>query len=490
MYRFPAHRGRAALAPAIIVLASLLLNAGGARTQAGRLGNGSVTTLTVYTCCGSLAGFNDSNPADLASMRQVFGSLWSQLFPSLRWREVAFDDPVSLETHLISAVSAGTSPDIVFLQGGYAGYTVLRGLAQPLDRYFAGSHVSDSSFLPGMARWAHFGGHWWAIPAVSGPMGGQQIYLPKYMAPLGYDNHNLVTFDDYYRMSAKAVRFDASGNLLRIGYWPGTDSWETIGTLMCPPGHGLYDATNQPTAIDPCNVAYLGYLKKLADLYGGYSKLQKFLAGDPDYLSGNPKAYLATGKAIIPQSGYAYWNAPPLDSYAFGVKGGLSYQITPMPVTVHGTLAEAASYPTTQQEIIIPRGAQHPDLAFAVSKMMCWDYNYLLARSTSGSPLVKGQGQWLNELIATEAATRKLAGLPGNPFATLQGVKLQPKLGMLSKASDPLNPVDIYYQAQLARATARVLYGQASPHDALQTVQRLVLGEEQRMKAEYGNWNW
>ena len=37
---------------------------------------------------------------------------------------------------------------------------------------------------------------------------------------------------------------------------------------------------DQPTATDPCNVAALTYLKKLSDLYGGYAKVTKFLAGD------------------------------------------------------------------------------------------------------------------------------------------------------------------------------------------------------------------
>ena len=67
-------------------------------------------------------------------------------------------------------------------------------------------------------------------------------------------------------MSEKAVRFDLTGTLTRIGYWPGTESWETIGTLMCPPGHGLYGPGDQPTATDPCNAAYLRYLARLVDL--------------------------------------------------------------------------------------------------------------------------------------------------------------------------------------------------------------------------------
>jgi hypothetical protein len=341
-----------------------------------------------------------------------------------------------------------------------------------------------------MDRWAHFGGHWWAIPAVSGPLGGQQIYLPKYMSALGFNNSNLVSFDDYYQMSRKAVQFDAAGNLLRIGYWPGVDSWETIGTLMCPLGHGLYNRANQPTATDPCNLAYLQFLTKLVKLYGGYAKLQAFLSHDPDFLNGNHKAFMVAGKAMITPSAYAFWNIPAFDANNFGVKGGLTYALTTLPPTPDGTVAEAENYPSTQQEVMIPRGAKHPDVAFAVSKMMFWDDNYLLGRSTSGSPIIKGQDRWLHTVISTEAAVRKLVGLPGNPIAALQGLKLQPMLGLVSKASNPINPVDIYYQQQLEKATVRVLLGQQAPAAALHAVQTQVLAEQRRLQAQYGAWPW
>ncbi|HVA88972.1 MAG TPA: hypothetical protein VNL71_03940, partial [Chloroflexota bacterium] len=157
---------------------------------------------------------------------------------------------------------------------------------------------------------------------------------------------------------------------------------------------------------------------------------------------------------------------------------------------VNGTLAEAANYPTTQQEIIVPQGAKHPDLAFAVSKLMFWDHSDLLGRAASGSPVVKDQSPWLNQFLAGEAATRKQADLPGNPIASLEAVKLQPTLGLLSKASNPINPIDPYYQEQLSLATDRVLSGLQTPEDALAGVQQRVLDETRRLKARYGAWNW
>jgi hypothetical protein len=168
----------------------------------------------------------------------------------------------------------------------------------------------------------------------------------------------------------------------------------------------------------------------------------------------------------------------------------MQYQVLPPP-TVHGTLAEAANYPTTQVEMVIPPGAKHPDVAFAVSKMMFWDYGYLLGPTTNGDPVAKDQERWVQAMVAGEAAQRKRVGLPGNPAATLQGLMMQPQLARLSTAVDPINPVDPYYEEQLNKYTAQVLYGQGlTPLAALQTVQRLVVADEQRLKAQYGSWNW
>ena len=215
------------------------------------------------------------------------------------------------------------------------------------------------------------------------------------------------------------------------------------------------------------------------------------MAGDPDFLSGKPASYLADDKAVIPSSAIAYWNLSALDTSDFGRPGGLAYGLTTLPVTVHGTLAEAANYPSTQQELIIPRGAQHPDLAFAASTLMYWDNSVLLGRAAvSGSPIRKDQHRWLGQVFAGVAAARKQAGLPGNPIAALAGVRLQPTLALLSTASNPINPVDLYYQRQLAAATTLVLSGLETPEAALQGVQQRVLAEQVRLKVAYGNWRW
>ena len=480
---------------AVLALAGGLF---GARPTVSHAGSPAVdmnVTLSVYTCCGSLQGFNSSASGNVFSIYSIFHARLAQAFPNLKWQETEFNDQATLETRLTLAVNSGNPPDLVFIQGGYMGFSVLRKLAQPLDKYFAQYHVGDSYFLPAMAKWTHFGGHWWGIPAVSGPEAGQLVYLPKYMTPLGFNNSNLKTFSQLYQMSKKAVQFDKSGNLARIGYWPvGSGAagvfWQTVARGFCPAGHGIYNAQNQPTATDPCNVAAMTFLKQLTDLYGGYTKLSKFLSGDPQIWNGSPKDYQAVGKTLIPSESNSYWSITPFDSFSFGVPGGLQYQLTNMPPTVDGTMAEAANIPATQQAIIIPPGAKHPDAAFAVSKFICWDNGYLLGPSTNGSPVAADQEKWLNGLVVGEAANRKASKLPGNPSATLAALTLQPQLARNSQAYLPVNPVDVFYEDQLAKATARVLFGQQSASDALAQVQRLVVADQQRLQNQYGSWNW
>ena len=119
---------------------------------------------------------------------------------------------------------------------------------------------------------------------------------------------------------------------------------------------------------------------------------------------------------------------------------------------------------------------------------MFWDNGYLLGRSLSGSPVAYNLHQWLGEAITGEGAVRHEAGLPGNPAASLQGLKMQPVLGRVSRASNPINPVDPYYQQQLVAETKRVLSGQEAPAHALEVVQRRVLAQEQHLQAQHGNW--
>lgn len=480
---------------ALIALLATVVGSRPAATLAGTPNPDMNVTVSVFTCCGSLQGFNDSNPNDIFSIHNVFAPLWSKKFPGLKFQETTVNDPNQLETKLNLAVQSGNPPDMVFIQRGFLGYTVLRHLAQPLDKYFSAYHVSSNYLLPAMVKWANFGGHWWAMPAVSGPLAGQAVYLPRYMNALGYNNSNLRTWDDYYQMSRKAVQFDKDGNLTRIGFWPGLNAqlgyfWHSLGTLFCPSGHGIYSSADQPTATDPCNVAALTYLKKLVDLYGGYAKLTKFLSGDPDIWNGSPKDYMATGKILIGPSATSYWSVTPWDTFTFGVKGGLHYAITPLPPSIHGAAAEAANFPTGEQVIVIPTGAKHPDAAFAISKFICWDNGYLLGPSTNGSPVAADQERWVNALFAGEAAARRAAHLPGNPSSTMQGFKNQAMLARQSRTHLPINPVDVYYQDQLLKASARVLYGQQSPADALAQVQRLVLAEQVRLQNQYGKWNW
>jgi hypothetical protein len=112
------------------------------------------------------------------------------------------------------------------------------------------------------------------------------------------------------------------------------------------------------------------------------------------------------------------------------------------------------------------------------------------SKGDKGSPVAADQERWISALYAGEGAARKAAHLAGNPSSTMEGFKNQATLARQSQTHLPINPVEIYYVDQLTKASARVLYGQQAPADALTQVQRLVLAEQTRLQNQYGKWNW
>jgi hypothetical protein len=114
---FRSIRQRIALTAALltVVLSGTLLYTQPAVTHASRSGLDMNVTLSVYTCCGSLEGFNDTNPTHLFSIHNIYAKLWAKMWPHLTWKETLINDQATLETKLTLAVNAGDPPDMVFI---------------------------------------------------------------------------------------------------------------------------------------------------------------------------------------------------------------------------------------------------------------------------------------------------------------------------------------------------------------------------------------
>src|SRR5438270_8901457 len=106
---FRSIRQRVALTAALltVVLSGTLLNTQPAVIHASRAGVDMNVTISVYTCCGSLQGFNDTDPTHLFSIHNIYARLWARMFPHLKWKETVINDQATLETKLTLAVNAG-----------------------------------------------------------------------------------------------------------------------------------------------------------------------------------------------------------------------------------------------------------------------------------------------------------------------------------------------------------------------------------------------
>ena len=75
---------RSALAAvlAVAVLGGTGLSASATTTHAARPHVDMNVTLSVYTCCGSLQGFNDTDPTHLFSIHNLYAKIWARLYRS------------------------------------------------------------------------------------------------------------------------------------------------------------------------------------------------------------------------------------------------------------------------------------------------------------------------------------------------------------------------------------------------------------------------
>ena len=71
---------------ATLTLASSLLGTQPLASQAGPSVDMNVT-LSVYTCCGSLQGFNSNDPNNVFSIYNIFHDRLVKAFPNLKWQE-------------------------------------------------------------------------------------------------------------------------------------------------------------------------------------------------------------------------------------------------------------------------------------------------------------------------------------------------------------------------------------------------------------------
>jgi maltose-binding protein MalE len=448
--------------------------------QDGSVAADDANTITIMTCCGMWAGFNNANykASGTIAFYTYYHALWQKEFPNLTIKEIDVPDYPTLVSKTILAVNAGDPPDLIGTQG-QLGELVARHAVQNLNSFYAVDHITPGYFLPALANWARIDGNWYAIPAGSAPSVGEMLYVPKFVQAAGWDPNKIpTTWDGLWAFTQKVTKWDSNGNLVRIGLplmvpQVGLD----YINLYCGYFADYTVSTHTFNADAPCIKSYYNYEQRLLKFYGGVAKYTKFISGDPDIWGGyTPKAYFPAGKILLNVSGF--WTGQGLDE-AFN----LDWRMAPPP-TPHGTLADRQAIDVGAQQVEIPTGAKHAQLAWKFARYTLWDYGYVQGAAGDGYTVPSQANEWAKVVADSDAANRQKNHFPGNPMAT--AVKLVTQDGALGRTYDPTDPALSYYKTYMNNAWQKIEYGQASVDSALSEAQRLITIKQKAIFAQSG----
>jgi ABC-type glycerol-3-phosphate transport system substrate-binding protein len=445
----------------LVVVLLLLANCAPSQQQSKQSNN----TLTAMTNSGIFAGLTKASlkeKSTISSWYKIYHELWKQKFPDLTIKEVKVADDNAEVTKTLLAVNAGNPPDLIGVHGQLP-ELVKRGAVQNLDKYYEAAGIKPSYFLKPMADYVRYDGHWYGLPGASNPTTGTILYIPKLVKAAGVDPNQMPkTWNDLWTATKKVTKFDAKGNVERIGL--PVDTGLTWVNLYCGRQVTYDQASNKFHADDPCVKDYFRFNKRLVDFYGGIQKYTKFISGDTSVWSCNPKAYIPTGKVLFSLD--AYWSGAQMDT-CYDVEWKLSDPPTP-----HGQSSEWAALAPVAWVLAVPRGAKNPQLAFDFVKYTIWEHGNLLGPTTNGYVRPDQADAWGTKLIQTQADIRANKHYKGNPMA--DAMKLVTQGATLGRAIYPKDASAPYFAEQLGRAWEQVAYNKASVDDALAHTQQLV----------------
>jgi len=184
------------------------------------------------------------------------------------------------------------------------------------------------------------------------------------------------TADELVEQSKEILKFDANGDIERIGWIPSGGQFLQWAYIF---GGEFYDAENKKvTANDPKIIEALQWVVDYISLVD-VDKLNAFNARPGLWEPGNP---FSTKQSTYAFDGFWFYEA--LDLYS----PDIDYGIDVWP-TLNGTMEERANYLIQGWMYGIPDGAAHPDEAWEVMKYAFVDEAALMGYSTLNGPCYK-----------------------------------------------------------------------------------------------------
>lgn len=297
---------------------------------------------------------------------------------------VRFVSTSDINQKTLVSTAAGVPPDIAGMTGTELAQFAALDALEPLEDRAAAWGISASTYKPVYWNGCHYDGHLYAL--ISTPWALAMFYNKQtfqenaaQLRAAGLDpNRAPATIDELDAYAKVLTSFDASHQLRRAGFLP-SDSWFPDMTCLWFGGNLWDDRTHRFTLTDPAVVRSYEWMASYSR-WLGVEDLNHFTKSEGTFDS--PANPFLAGTEVIVQQG------PWMANFITNNKPDMSQLLWPRSIEMTKSPQErvrnyawaAAPFPSAvpgMQNVtycgfdilVIPRGARHPDEAFA---FMAW----------------------------------------------------------------------------------------------------------------------
>lgn len=375
---------------------------------------------------------------------------FNKLYPNIT---VKYTDVSGATDKITAAIAAGNPPDIVhFVLSTAVPEFAHRGALQDLtDRLNKDVPDWEKLMYPYARAVASYNGKIYSLPGANynvGLLWNQDIFKEAGLDPAKGPQ----TLEELTDWADKLTKIDASGNIVRMGFipdYPGAGNGQFVNLILYGWAFGgkWYDTdTKKITANDPKNIEALKWELSFYTKYGA-QKIQNFAKSAGNYLT--LQDLFQSGKLAMVYDGE--WNL------AFGDPAFVPKMNTGgFPAPKNNATMFGVSYADSDPNCL-PTGSPHPNEAWEFMKFCTFNKDI----SSAFAQVVANPSPLLDHpQFELEKDPR---------FAWFVKQQLLP-----SQKIFPRIPVSQTYFNKLSEAEQSVLYGQATPEDALNQVTKEV----------------
>lgn len=380
-----------------------------------------------------IVGAQDDVPYHARRFNEVQDSIIVEATP-IPWNEH--------ERKILTAVLSGDPPDVVSQFVPVVKWASRLALT-PLDPYVRASGLDTTEFFPALWSEMRWQGHVYALPVNSTSYAlftNKDLFREAGLEP----ERPPQTWDELREMAERLTRRNDAGRMVQVGFVPDYGNLPTTSLMAWQQGVAFLSTDGETVSLDSPEMERS--LQWIADYYRDYGvdDLKSFTAG----LGSADQHGFLSGRVAMAILDLSYLDQ--IETYS----AGLDYGVAPIPTFPgHPTASSAGSW-----WLAIPRGARHPDAAWAFMRFAVERQTQLEEAGATDEDLFPA-----NRLAAADSAFLTSPAL--RVFAQQMEVAHSPTVVPLAH--------DVFWR-EVTGAKDRVIYGRQTPREALQQAEQVV----------------